>query len=113
MRWVVLAALLVCFVFLQRALWFTTSSVPHGTRLAAQVAAQREKNGKLAERNAQLWEEVKDLKRGGSAIEEHARMDLGLVKKGETFYQIVRVPQGATAAAAASAAAPATRPHGG
>jgi cell division protein FtsB len=29
------------------------------------------------------------LQQGLDAIEEHAREDLGMVKKGETFYQVV------------------------
>ncbi|MGH8413550.1 MAG: septum formation initiator family protein, partial [Gammaproteobacteria bacterium] len=33
-----------------------------------------------------------DLKQGQAAVEEQARSDLGMIKKGETFYQIVRVP---------------------
>ncbi|MGH8400795.1 MAG: septum formation initiator family protein, partial [Gammaproteobacteria bacterium] len=37
-----------------------------------------------------LAAEVKDLKQGQAAIEEQARADLGMIKKGETFYQIVR-----------------------
>jgi cell division protein FtsB len=32
---------------------------------------------------------VQDLQQGLDAIEEHAREDLGMVKEGETFYQVV------------------------
>lgn len=103
-RWLVLAALLVCFVLLQRGLWFTTSGLPHGWHLGRQLTREQQGNAALKAANAQRWEEVKGLKRGKAAIEEHARMDLGLVKKGETFYQIVKAP--ASAAAAATAPAP-------
>ncbi|MGB5305570.1 MAG: septum formation initiator family protein, partial [Gammaproteobacteria bacterium] len=39
--------------------------------------------------NEALNAEVLDLKQGLDAIEEHAREDLGMVKDGETFYQVV------------------------
>lgn len=115
-RWLALLALLVCFVLLQRGLWLTTSSLPHGWTLAAQVAKQKHENAKLREQNTRRWAEVKDLKKGGGAIEEHARMDLGFVKRGETFYQIVRVPPKTTAPSPATAAAtqtPSAATHGG
>ena len=37
-----------------------------------------------------LAAEVLDLKKGTVAIEERARTDLGMVGKGETFYQVVQ-----------------------
>lgn len=112
-RWLVLVALVICFVLLQRELWFSTGGLPHGWQLAAQVRQEQRANAALRKSNARHQEEIKNLKHGTSAVEEHAREDLGLVKKGETFYQIVRAPGTATAAAAsvspaASAPAPAT-----
>jgi len=106
----VVLALVVCFVLLQRGLWFTTSGLPHGWSLSRKITQQRRENEKLKKENAQRWQEVKDLKHGKSAIEEHARMDLGMVKKGETFYQIVKAPSHGTAVSAASAAAGASAP---
>lgn len=119
MRWLILIGLLVCFVLLQRGLWFTTSSVPHGWKLAGAVAKEQRDNQALRAENAERWAEVKDLKKGGEAIEAHARMDLGLVKPGETFYQIVPAPQAATAPSSAAggglpvAPPPATTRSGG
>lgn len=109
-RWLVVTALAVCFVLLQRGLWLTTSSLPHGWELSAKIAHQRKENAKLKRENAQRWQEVKALKHGNAAIEEHARMDLGLVKKGETFYQIVKAPSRGTTQAGMAATVPATAP---
>ena len=39
--------------------------------------------------NQRLVAEIKDLKNGVEAIEERAREELGLVKKGEIFYQVI------------------------
>lgn len=50
-------------------------------------------NKKLAERNAILMADIFDLKHGNEAIEEHARNDLGMIKKGEVFYQITNLSQ--------------------
>ena len=45
---------------------------------------------KLQERNKALAAEVHDLKQGLEAIEERARNELGMIKKDETFYQIIK-----------------------
>ena len=39
--------------------------------------------------NVGLLAEVKDLKKGDAAIEERARNELGMIKKGETYIQVV------------------------
>ncbi|MEW8431464.1 MAG: cell division protein FtsB, partial [gamma proteobacterium symbiont of Ctena orbiculata] len=33
--------------------------------------------------------EVEDLRSGQTAIEERARSELGMIKEGETFYQVI------------------------
>ena len=47
-------------------------------------------NYELKGRNDQLHEDVIDIKSRLGAIESQARFDLGLIKSGETYYQIVR-----------------------
>ncbi len=54
-----------------------------------EVERQSQKNSELRERNEALDAEVLDLQQGLEAIEEHAREDLGMIKKGETFYQVI------------------------
>ena len=46
-------------------------------------------NELLNERNDSLAAEVLDLKQGLDAIEERARSEMGMIKKDETFYQLV------------------------
>jgi cell division protein FtsB len=58
-------------------------------RLHHAVEKQRQDNAVLAERNQLLAAEVKDLKSGRDALEERARSELGMIKPGETFFQIV------------------------
>jgi len=90
--------LLAALVLLQFQLWFGIGNVPSAMRLKSQVDAQAAENAALAKRNAALAAEVSDLKGGQAAIEERARAELGMVKKGETFYQIVQAPASATTA---------------
>lgn len=46
-----------------------------------------EQNQQLMQQNKDLINDIQDLKKGGAAIEEHARNDLGMIKQGEIFYR--------------------------
>lgn len=76
-------------VVLQYPLWFGSGGVLALWRLNREIAAQKADNLGLKERNAALAAEVNDLKQGYEAIEERARSELGMIKKGETFYQVI------------------------
>ena len=84
-----LLLLIVLLVYLQYQLWFGDGSLQDVWELRQEVEMQRQENLELRERNAALQAEVTDLRQGLDAIEEHAREDLGMVKEGETFYQVV------------------------
>jgi cell division protein FtsB len=86
---VVVILLLLLLGYLQYRVWFGDGNLIEVFQLRDEVEAQREENNRLHERNAVLDAEVRDLQQGFDAIEEHAREDLGMVKDGETFYQIV------------------------
>jgi len=85
----IIAALAILFVLLQFKLWFGEGSMKDVWALDSAIAAQAEKNALLKERNQTLSAEVDDLKQGLEAVEERARYNLGMIKKGETFYQVV------------------------
>ncbi|HET7369393.1 MAG TPA: cell division protein FtsB [Gammaproteobacteria bacterium] len=91
---IILAALLLV---MQYRLWIAEDSLPDAWTLQKQVAAQQAENEQLDARNQNLSAEVRDLKRGHEAIEARARKELGMVKSGETFYQIIRPRQPAEA----------------
>ena len=83
---------LVVFLALQFSLWFGEGGVRDVRDLKQAVASQQLENEKLAERNRVLDAEVKDLKVGLEAVEEHGRLDLGMIKQNETFYLVTGNP---------------------
>lgn len=88
MKWL-LSFLILILLLLQFRLWFSDNSLLEIWKLQQQISEQNTENAQLKERNAALQAEVKDLKQGMQAIEERARSELGLIKKGETFYQVI------------------------
>ena len=54
-----------------------------------EIEKVKSENESLKERNLSLTAEVFNLKQGHEAIEEIARSEMGMVKDGETFYQII------------------------
>jgi cell division protein FtsB len=88
MKWFALS-LGIVVLLLQFRLWMSADGVRELARLEQAVAEQRASNEQLANRNAQLAAEVRDLKKGVTALEERARSDLGMIAENETFYQVV------------------------
>jgi cell division protein FtsB len=86
------AALAVLIVALQYPLWFGKGGWLKVRELDRQVAQQQEANARLMARNAVLDADVKDLKQGLEAIEERARLELGMIRKDEIFFQLVPGP---------------------
>ena len=78
-------------VGLQYAYWFGEHSYQTHHALLQDIENQKQHNQELRERNRVLAAEVYDLKNGAEAIEEHARLDLGLIKPHETFIQMSMV----------------------
>ncbi len=74
---------------LQYRLWVGEGSFAEVWRLQDSVAQQQALNQQLAARNRQLDAEVLDLKNGVHAIEERARVELGMIGPNETFFMVV------------------------
>ena len=91
MRLLIIALILI-FVMLQYRLWFGDGSLSEVVQLSRELELQKQKLRELEERNRKLEAQVLDLQNGFDAYEEKARNDLGMIKEGETFFQIV-VPQ--------------------
>ena len=89
----VLYVLIALLLALQYPLWFGSGGVMALWQLQRELAAYQNEIALLRERNRTLEAEVLDLKQGLEAVEERARKELGMVKKGETFYQIIEPEQ--------------------
>lgn len=88
MRYLV-AFLVILVILLQYRLWFGDGNILEFRRLNERIEELRREGAKRRERNAALEAEVMDLKQGLDAIEERARQDLGMVKDGEVFVQVI------------------------
>jgi len=86
---ILIPILLLIFAGLQYQLWFGKGSFEERNQLNQLIEAQREENKQLQERNEHLAVEVLDLKQGVDAIEERARRELGMIKNGEIFIQVI------------------------
>jgi cell division protein FtsB len=82
----ILAALLL---ILQYRLWVADDGYPGVRRLQREVTALKLENAELRARNRALQAEVEDLKGGLTVIEDLARDELGMIKQGETFFQVI------------------------
>jgi cell division protein FtsB len=76
-------------VGLQYPLWLGDGGLLSLWKLKQEIAAQKVENTRLRERNLALEAEVRDLQEGHEALEERARAELGMVRRGETFYQMI------------------------
>lgn len=99
----VLVILLFVLVLLQLRLWVGPGSIADLARLDNEIVKQNEENDQLQARNSVLMDEVSDLRNGLDSIEERARNELGLIRRGETFYLIVENDPNARETSAAQA----------
>ena len=82
--------LVVLLGWLQYKLWFSPDGVSQYWRLKKDIVVLNDENTALKQRNDRVAAEIENLKDGSDAVEERARRDLGLVKPGEVYYQIVQ-----------------------
>jgi cell division protein FtsB len=81
--------LTLAFLILQMRLWHGDGSLLEVIALYRQSAEQKRVIAEYNARNQQLLAEVQDLKHRLGAVEERARIDLGMMREGEVFYQII------------------------
>lgn len=79
--------LLVLGLFVR--LWVGPGSYTDIWRLQEKIEDQQVQNDEQAEKKLRLQMDVNNLSSEDAAVESHARSELGMVKKGETFYQVI------------------------
>lgn len=86
---ILIAVLVLILIGLQYKLWFGDGSLSEVVQLTHELEIQKQKLSELEERNRILEAQVLDLQNGLDAFEEKARNDLGMIKQGETFIQLI------------------------
>jgi cell division protein FtsB len=74
---------------IQYPLWLADGGFLNIVEKNKQIKLQQKINSILKKENGALIAEVNDLKKGTKAIEERARGELNMIKKGEIFFQII------------------------
>jgi len=87
---IIIIFLLTLLIWLQYKVWLQDGGIPEVLQLEHEIEVVRAEVKTLKERNASLNAEVKDLKKGLDAIEERARSEMGMLKEGEVYYQVIQ-----------------------
>jgi cell division protein FtsB len=82
--------LLALVLALQWPVWFGKGGWFKVWERQGELANQERINEEKRLRNAAVEADVRDLKDGSGAIEERARQELGMIKKGEVFVQVLQ-----------------------
>lgn len=85
----ILVCLTALLLLIQFPLWLGKGGWLRVWELDQQVNGAHARNEGLKARNDKLASEVQDLKEGTGAVEERARTELGMIKSGEIFIQIL------------------------
>jgi cell division protein FtsB len=86
---ILIAILVILLLVLQSRLWVGKGSLAEVSNLRQEISDLKQELVGLRERNRALQAEVEDLRSGNAAIEERARSELGMIKEGEVFYQVI------------------------
>lgn len=81
--------LAILLLLIQYPLWLGKGGWLRVWDLHRQLESVQEKNEDQKAKNAKLASEVQSLKEGTEAIEERARSELSMIKKGEVFIQLL------------------------
>ncbi|WP_435978927.1 FtsB family cell division protein [Psychrobacter sp. DM4] len=91
-QFILLAFAVAVLMGLQYQYWLGENGRFEHNKLRAEISNQQQLNDNQVAANNLLRTDVSDLKNGLEAVEEHARLDLGLIKPNETFVQVSTAP---------------------
>jgi cell division protein FtsB len=84
-----LAVIILLIALLQYRLWFVNGGIEQIQRDEQKLVDLKKQVEEKRERNATLYAEVEDLRKGQDSLEERARKELGMIRDGETFFQVL------------------------
>ena len=83
---------MILLLLLLASLWVGHGSYPEIWKLEDDIAMQKKKNEIQEDKNRKIQAELDDARVGHAAVEERARSELGMTKRGETFFEIILKP---------------------
>ena len=84
-----IAVLLVLIAALQYRLWLGDGGVSEIIAYQKRLDDLKMQVDEKKQRNDALYAEIVDLRKGQEALEERARDELGMIREGETFFQVI------------------------
>ena len=84
-----LVILTLLVALLQYRLWYGDGGIKEIQAYQLRLDDLKEEVEEKRERNEALYAEVEDLRKGQESLEERARDDLGMMREGETFFQVL------------------------
>ena len=81
--------LISAVILIQPWLWRGDGGILELGRLKRLVASKQSEVAALKHRNSHIYDQISYIKTNPESIEEYARFKLGMIKKAETYYQVV------------------------
>jgi cell division protein FtsB len=88
LAWLIAIFLLILIFGLFIQFWVGNGTIPDIFFLNQDIESQRLLNQSLQKENEQRVQQIKSLKGGDEELEARARSELGMIKPGETFYEV-------------------------
>lgn len=86
---ILIAVIILLIIHLQYRLWLGDGSIAQIAAYQQRLDSLKEEVEEKRQRNEALYAEVEDLRKGQEALEERARDELGMIREGETFFQVL------------------------
>ena len=86
---ILLSVIILLVILLQYRLWYGNGGIAEIKAYQQRLDDLKVQVEEKRERNEALYAEVLDLRKGQEALEERARDELGMIKEGETFFQVL------------------------
>jgi cell division protein FtsB len=93
LRYCIYIGLIAAAIAVQWSLWFGKGGYSRLAELQAELTAIRSANESLRRENDALAAEIESLENGSAAVEERARLRLGMIRDDEVLFRFVPAGQ--------------------